>query len=55
LTDLVAAETAYVLASFYEAPRGQVAGALESLIAFHSIVCVDTALLLRANRRAASM
>jgi predicted nucleic acid-binding protein len=48
LTDLVAAETVYVLESFYRAPRGQVAEALRSLIAFDSIVCVDAALLLRA-------
>jgi predicted nucleic-acid-binding protein len=48
LTDLVAAETVYVLESFYQAPRGQVAEALRSLIAFDSIVCVDPALLLRA-------
>lgn len=48
LTDLVAAETVYVLNSFYEAPREQVAEALRSLIAFDSIVCVDPALLLRA-------
>lgn len=48
LTDLVAAETVYVLESFYRAPRGQVAEAIRSLIAFDSIVCVDAALLLRA-------
>ncbi len=48
LTDLVVAETAYVLESFYEAPREQVAGAIRSMIAFDSIVCVDPALLLRA-------
>lgn len=48
LTDLVVAETVYVLESFYEAPRGQVAQAVRSLIAFDSIVCVDPALLLRA-------
>lgn len=48
LTDLVAAETVYVLESFYEAPREQVAQALRSLIAFDSIICVDPALLLRA-------
>lgn len=48
LTDLVAAETVYVLESFYEAPRQQVAEAVRSLIAFESIVCVDPALLLRA-------
>lgn len=48
LTDLVAAETVYVLESFYKAPRDQVAGAVRSLVAFGSVVCVDPALLLRA-------
>lgn len=48
LTDLIAAETVYVLESFYETPRGQVAEAVRSLIAFESVVCVDPALLLRA-------
>ena len=48
LTDLVAAETVYVLESFYEAPRNEVATALRSLVAFDSLVCVDPALLLRA-------
>jgi predicted nucleic acid-binding protein len=48
LTDLVAAETVYVLESFYEAPRAEVAEALRSLVAFGSIVCVDRSLLLRA-------
>ncbi|MGI8984003.1 MAG: PIN domain-containing protein [Acidimicrobiales bacterium] len=48
LTDVIAAETVYVLQSFYQAPRGQVADALRSLIAFRSVVCVDPALLLRA-------
>jgi predicted nucleic acid-binding protein len=48
LTDLVAAETVYVLESFYEAPRDQIAQAMRSLVAFDSIVCVDSALLLRA-------
>jgi len=48
LTDLVAAETLYVLESFYKAPRDDIAQALRSLIAFDSIVCVDPALLLRA-------
>jgi predicted nucleic acid-binding protein len=47
LADLVVAETVYVLESFYEAPRGRVAEAIRSLIAFESIVCVDPALLLR--------
>jgi len=48
LTDLVAAETVYVLESFYEAPRAQVAQALRSLLAFRSVASVDPALLLRA-------
>jgi predicted nucleic acid-binding protein len=48
LTDLVAAETVYVLESFYETPRPQVAEALRAIIAFDSIKCVDPALLLRA-------
>jgi predicted nucleic acid-binding protein len=48
LTDLVAAETVYVLESFYQAPRDEVATAVRSLVAFESIVCVDPALLLRA-------
>ncbi|MDP9074023.1 MAG: PIN domain-containing protein [Actinomycetota bacterium] len=48
LTDLDAAETVYVLESFYETPRDQVAEALRSLVVFDSVVCVDPALLLRA-------
>lgn len=48
LADVVVAETVYVLASFYEAPRNQVAEAVRSLIAFDAVVCVDPALLLRA-------
>lgn len=48
LTDLVAAELVYVLESFYEAPRDEVAEAMRSLLVFDSVVCVDQALLLRA-------
>ncbi len=48
LADLIDAETIDVLESFYEVPRGQVADAMRSLIAFRSIVTVDPALLLRA-------
>ena len=48
LTDLVVAETVYVLESFYETPRNQVAEAIRSLIAFDSVLCVDPALLLCA-------
>ena len=48
LTDLIVGETIYVLESFYEAPRSQVAEAVRSLVALRSIVAVDAALLLRA-------
>ena len=48
LVDLIVAETVYVLESFYEAPRSQVAAAIRSMVAFESIVCVDPALLLRS-------
>lgn len=48
LTDLIVAETIYVLESFYEAPRYVVAEAVRALIAFESVVCVDPSLLLRA-------
>jgi predicted nucleic-acid-binding protein len=48
LADLILAETVYVLESFYEAPRGQVATAMRSLVSMRSVITVDTALLLRA-------
>ncbi len=48
LTDVVVAETVFVLESFYEAPRVQVADAIRSLLAFGSVVSVDPALLMRA-------
>jgi predicted nucleic-acid-binding protein len=48
VADLIVAETVYVLESFYEVPRPQVAVAMRSLVAFDSIVAVDPALLLRA-------
>ena len=48
LTDVVTAETVYVLESFYEAPREQIAQAVQSLVAFDSILCVDPALILRS-------
>lgn len=48
LTDLILAETVYVLESYYEVHRGQVATAMRSLLAFESIACVDPGLLLRA-------
>ena len=48
LTDLVVAETIYVLESFYEVPRRQVAEAIRSLLAFPAVVVLDPANLLRA-------
>lgn len=48
LADLVVAETMYVLESFYEAPRAQIAMAMRSLLAMESMVTVDPAMLLRA-------
>jgi len=48
LTDLILAETVYVLESYYKAPRDQIANAMRSLIAMRSIVTIDPALLLRA-------
>lgn len=48
LADLIVAETVYVLESYYDVPRPQVAEAMRSLIAFDAMVTVDPALLLRA-------
>jgi predicted nucleic acid-binding protein len=48
LADLIVAETVYVLESFYKAPCDQVATAMRSLLAMHSMITVDPALLLRA-------
>jgi predicted nucleic acid-binding protein len=48
LADLVVAETIYVLESFYETPRAQVADIVRSLLALRSIVVVDRDVLLRA-------
>jgi predicted nucleic acid-binding protein len=48
LTDLVAAEVLYVLESFYEVERVRVAELLRAILAFPSIVVLDTPLLLRA-------
>ena len=48
LADLVVAETIYVLESFYEAPRAVIAESIRALIAFESVICVDSSLLLRA-------
>ena len=50
LTDLVVAETMYVLESFYKAPREVIAEAMRSLIAFGPIITVDPALLATRHR-----
>ena len=47
LADLIAAETVYVLESYYEAPREQIATVMRSLVSMRSVVTVDPALLLR--------
>lgn len=48
LADLILAEAVYVLESFYEAPRPQVAEAMRSVMAFPAITVLDKPLLLRA-------
>lgn len=48
LADLIVAETIYVLESFYEAPRDQIATVIRSLLSVRSVTTVDPALLLRA-------
>ena len=47
LPDLILAEIAYVLESFYETPRPQVAETLRAVLAFSAIRVVDDELLLR--------
>ncbi len=47
LPDLILAEVAYVLESFYQAPRVQVAETLRAVLAFSAIRVVDDELLLR--------
>lgn len=48
LTDVVAAETVYVLESFYEVPPADVAPLLRSVVSFPAITVDDKARLLRA-------
>jgi predicted nucleic-acid-binding protein len=48
LTDLVLAEMVYVLESFYEVPRTEIAGMARALLALPSIAAADHDLLLRA-------
>ncbi len=48
LADLILAELAYVLESFYEAPRPQVAETLRAVLALETIRVIDGDLLQRA-------
>jgi len=48
LADLILAEVAYVLESFYESPRREVADTLRAVLAFPAIQVVDAELLQRA-------
>ena len=48
LTDLILAETAYVLESLYHAPRAQVAETLRAVLGFRAITVVDAELVQRA-------
>jgi predicted nucleic-acid-binding protein len=48
LSDLVLAECVYVLESFYELGRVQIAEAMRAAIALPSVSTIDTPLLLRA-------
>ncbi len=48
LADLILAEVAYVLESYYETPRAQVAATLRAVVAFPAIRVVDVELLQRA-------
>ncbi len=48
LTDLVLAETVFVLESFYEVERVELASAMRSLLAMESVVVLNASLLLRA-------
>jgi predicted nucleic-acid-binding protein len=48
LADVIVAETIYVLESFYETPRLQIAQIMRSLLVFDAIVVVDRDVLLRA-------
>lgn len=48
LPDVIVSEVVYVLESFYEAPRQQVATAVRAILAFQAIGVVDPQLLLRA-------
>jgi predicted nucleic acid-binding protein len=48
LSDLILAEVAYVLESYYQVARAQVAETLRSVLSFRAIQVIDRALLQRA-------
>jgi predicted nucleic acid-binding protein len=48
VTDVILAETVYVLESVYEAPRAMIGESMRSLLAMESVVNPDPAVLLRA-------
>ena len=48
LSDLIVAEIVYVLESFYEVPRAEVAGLVRSVVGFPTMPTLDPALLLRS-------
>jgi len=48
LADLIVAETVYVLESFYEVPRTEVADLIRAVLAFPAMRTLDPALLLRS-------
>ena len=48
LSDLIVAETVYVLESFYEVPRAEVAQLIRSVVGFPTMRTLDPALLLRS-------
>jgi predicted nucleic acid-binding protein len=48
LSDLIVAETVYVLESFYEVPRAKVAQLLRSVVGFPTMRVLDPGLLLRS-------
>lgn len=48
LTDLILAETAYVLESLFHTPRAQVAETLRAVLGFRAITVVDAELVQRA-------
>ena len=48
LTDVIAAETVYVLESYYRAPRNTIATALRALLAMHTVSTQNASVLLRS-------